>query len=91
MLGGVPGGALEELVHWWGAVECFYRLAAGFIVKLAPPGLKLFNDAVAVGCYFFSLGAGTVFGWDVGVVGFVFDVVDRGFEESFADAEDVVV
>lgn len=90
MLGGVPGGAFEKLVHGRGAVEGFYGLAAGFFVELAPPSLKPLDDAVAVARDFLSGGAGSVCGWDVGVVRFVFHVVDGGFEESFADSEDVV-
>jgi len=90
MLGGVPGGAFEKLVHRRGAIEGFYGLAAGFFVELTPPSFQSFNDALAVGGDFRPDGAGAVRGRDVGVVGAVFDVVDGGFRKSFGDAKDVM-
>ena len=90
MLGGVPSGTLEKLVHRWSAVEGFYGLAAGFVLKLAPPVFKPLDNAVPIASDFFSGSAGSVCRWDVGVVCFVFHVVDRGFQESFADAKDVM-
>lgn len=90
VLRGVPGGALEELVHRRRAIEGFHFLLAGFVHELGPPALKPLNNGVAVARNFLADGEGSVFGRDVGVVHPVFYVVDRGFEESFADAKDVV-
>jgi len=90
VLRGVPGGALEKLVHRWRAIEGLHRLLAGSIRELGPPVLKPLNNAVTVAGNFLPGGAGSVLGWDVGIVRPVFYAVDSGFEESFADAKDVV-
>jgi hypothetical protein len=90
VLRGVPGGALEKLVHRRRAVEGFHRLPAGFVLELAPPALKPLNDAVTVAGNFLCGDAGSVCGWNVGIIGPVFYIVNGGFEESFADAKNVV-
>jgi hypothetical protein len=90
VLRGVPGGTLEKLVHWRGAVESFHGLAAGFVFKLGPPGFQPCDRAFAVGGNFHSRRAGAVCRWHVGVVSSVLDVVNGSFEEGLADAKDVM-
>jgi hypothetical protein len=86
----VPSRALKQLVHRRRAIKCFDVLPARLVFEPIPP---LFDprdhpvtmpDDLRAGC------AGPFWGWHIGVVYPVFDVVDGGFEKRFGDAKNMV-
>jgi hypothetical protein len=90
VLRGVPGGALEELVHRRRAIESPHLLKARFVFEPSPPGLDALDHAVAVSGDLRSGGEGSIRRRHVGVVCPVLNVVNRGLEESFTDTENVM-
>jgi hypothetical protein len=90
VLGGVPGGALEQLVHRRRTIKSFHFLLAGLVIESSPPIFDPLDHAVAVGRNLLSGCVGAVLRRHVGELHPVFDAIDRCLEKGLADPKDVV-
>jgi hypothetical protein len=90
MLGRVPRGSLEELVHRLRPVVRRQRLRTGFVGELSPPLLETPGNLIAVPRDFPACGVRAFGRWYVGVLNSVIDAFGCSLQKRFSDTKHMV-